>query len=140
MHICVDQRRNVVLQRIFKLHAIFDVVVGKAEPVLRCRAIGFAQIDKALDRFETYTRFRDFKAFHIEQAKGFKASLANQTSFRTKDRLSKATLYATLTSSQIDLADSPLHETGASPVLGLGVTVAWTALRPTSHAAVVGSA
>jgi integrase len=54
-------------------------------------------VAKALNRFETYTRFRDFKAFHIEQAKGFKASLADQTSARTKDRLSKATLYATLT-------------------------------------------
>jgi hypothetical protein len=36
-------------------------------------------------RFETYTKFRDFKAFHIEQAKGFKASLADQTSVRTKE-------------------------------------------------------
>jgi integrase len=54
-------------------------------------------VAKALNRFETYTRFRDFKAFHIEQAKGFKASLAEQTSVRTKDRLSKATLYAALT-------------------------------------------
>ena len=53
-------------------------------------------VAKALNRFETYTRFRDFKSFHIEQAKGFKASLADQTSVRTKDRLSKATLYATL--------------------------------------------
>jgi integrase len=53
-------------------------------------------IAKAMNRFETYTKFRDFKAFHIEQAKGFKASLAEQMSLRTKDRLSKATLYATL--------------------------------------------
>jgi integrase len=53
-------------------------------------------VAKALNRFETYTRFRDFKSFHIEQAKGFKASLAEQTSLRTKDHLSKATLYATL--------------------------------------------
>jgi integrase len=53
-------------------------------------------VAKALNRFETYTKFRDFKAFHIEQAKGFKTSLAEQTSVRTKDRLSKATLYATL--------------------------------------------
>src|SRR2546430_14054938 len=52
-------------------------------------------VAKALNRFETYTRFRDFKTFHIEQAKGFKASLAEQMSLRTKDRL-KATLYATL--------------------------------------------
>ena len=53
-------------------------------------------VAKALNRFETYTKFRDFRAFHIEQAKGFKTCLANQTSVRTKDRLSKATLYATL--------------------------------------------
>lgn len=53
-------------------------------------------VAKALNRFESYTKFRDFKAFHIEQAKGFKASLAEQMSLRTKDRLSKATLYATL--------------------------------------------
>ena len=54
-------------------------------------------VAKALNRFETYTRFRDFKAFRIEQAKGFKENLADQMSARTKDRLSKATLYATLT-------------------------------------------
>jgi hypothetical protein len=48
-------------------------------------------VAKARNRFETYTKFRDFKAFHIEQAKGFKASLAEQMSTRTKDRLSKAT-------------------------------------------------
>ena len=53
-------------------------------------------VAKAINRFETYTKFRDFKAFHIEQAKGFKVSLAEQMSLRTKDRLSKATLYATL--------------------------------------------
>jgi integrase len=53
-------------------------------------------VAKAINRFECYTKFRDFKAFHIEQAKGFKASLAEQMSLRTKDRLSKATLYATL--------------------------------------------
>jgi integrase len=53
-------------------------------------------VAKALSRFESYTKFRDFKAFHIEQAKGFKAYLAEQTSLRTRERLSKATLYATL--------------------------------------------
>src|SRR6266540_1949716 len=31
-------------------------------------------VAKALNRFETYTKFRDFKAFHIEQAKGFKGA------------------------------------------------------------------
>ena len=36
------------------------------------------QIAKALDRFEVYTHHRDFKRFHIEQAKGFKQRLANR--------------------------------------------------------------
>jgi hypothetical protein len=44
---------------------------------------------KALNRFESYTRFRDFKAFQIEQAEGFKANLSEQMSLRTKDHLSK---------------------------------------------------
>ncbi len=35
-------------------------------------------VAKAMTRFETYTRFRDFKTFHIEQAKGFKARLADE--------------------------------------------------------------
>jgi integrase len=62
---------------------------GFSEPTLD-------EVAKAINRFETYTKFRDFKAFHIEQAKGFKASLAEQMSLRTGDYLSKATLYATL--------------------------------------------
>jgi len=53
-------------------------------------------VAKALNRFETYTKFRDFKTFRIEQAKGFKVHLADQRSLRFKERLSKATLYATL--------------------------------------------
>lgn len=53
-------------------------------------------IAKALNRFETYNRFRDFRRFHIEQAKGFKDNLAAQTSQRTGDALSKATLYSTV--------------------------------------------
>jgi hypothetical protein len=61
---------------------------GFSEPTLDAVA-------KAINRFEIYTSFRDFKAFHIEQAKGFKASLANQMSLRTKDRLSKAPAFHT---------------------------------------------
>jgi hypothetical protein len=52
---------------------------------------------KAIDRFEAYTRYKDFKAFHIDQAKGFKHSLADQRGSRSGEPLSKATLYATLT-------------------------------------------
>jgi site-specific recombinase XerD len=51
---------------------------------------------KALDRFETYNRHRDFKAFHFEQAVGFKRYLAQQPSQRSGRELSKATLHSTL--------------------------------------------
>jgi integrase len=50
----------------------------------------------ALHRFEVYTRFRDFKAFHFEQAIAFKRHLAEQKSAHSGKTLSKATLYATL--------------------------------------------
>jgi hypothetical protein len=33
---------------------------------------------KAVSRFESYTKYRDFKAFHFEQAVGFKNHLAKQ--------------------------------------------------------------
>ncbi len=52
---------------------------------------------KALDRFEVYNKHRDFKAFHFEQAVAFKKHLADQNGQRSGEKLSKATLYATLT-------------------------------------------
>ena len=52
---------------------------------------------KALSRFEEYTRHRDFKGFHYEQATAFKRHFAEQTGKRSGEKLSKATLYATLT-------------------------------------------
>lgn len=54
-------------------------------------------VAKAIARFEAFTKGRDFKKFHIEQAKGFKLSLADQRGSRSGEPLSKATLYATLT-------------------------------------------
>ncbi|MBM4260642.1 MAG: site-specific integrase [Deltaproteobacteria bacterium] len=51
---------------------------------------------KALARFESYTKFRDFKAFHYEQAVAFKKRLSEQDSQTTGEKLSKATLHATL--------------------------------------------
>jgi integrase len=54
-------------------------------------------VAKAIARFETYTRYKDFKTFHIEQAKAFKYDLADQHGHRSGEPLSKATLYATLT-------------------------------------------
>jgi integrase len=52
---------------------------------------------KALDRFEVYTKHRDFKRFHVQQAIAFKKHLAEQNGQRSGEKLSKATLYATLT-------------------------------------------
>jgi integrase len=54
-------------------------------------------VAKAISRFEAYTRYKDFKAFHIEQAKAFKRDLADQRGHRSGQQLSKATLYSTLT-------------------------------------------
>lgn len=51
---------------------------------------------KALSRFEQYTRWRDFKAFHFQQAVGFKGHLAKQHSEKTGAALSKATMNSTL--------------------------------------------
>lgn len=51
---------------------------------------------KAISRFENYTKWRDFKAFHFEHAVAFKAHLAKQRSLKTGDALSKATLNSTL--------------------------------------------
>jgi integrase/recombinase XerC len=53
-------------------------------------------VAKALARFEVYSRFRDFKAFHTELAIAFKKHLADQDSKVTGEKLSKATLHATL--------------------------------------------
>jgi len=49
-------------------------------------------VAKALNRFETYTKFRDFKAFHYQQAVGFKKYLAKQKGKSSGESLSKATL------------------------------------------------
>ena len=60
---------------------------------------GDASVDacaKALDRFETYNKFRDFKAFHVGQAIGFKKHLAGLKAQRSGRELSKATLHSTL--------------------------------------------
>jgi hypothetical protein len=49
-------------------------------------------VAKALSRFESYTRNKDFKTFRKEQAIGFTADLSRQISERTGEPLSKATL------------------------------------------------
>lgn len=52
---------------------------------------------KALDRFEGYNHHRPFRAFNHQQAIAFKRHLAQQTAQRSGEKLSKATLHATLT-------------------------------------------
>jgi hypothetical protein len=69
-----------------KIHNPDNERIKRAYFTYLVEAQGFSEatidgVAKAINRFETYTKFRDFKAFHIEQAKGFKASLAVQMSF-----------------------------------------------------------
>jgi len=52
----------------------------------------------ALSRFEDYTRYRDFKSFHVQRAIAFKRKLAEQISARTGEQLSKRTQFGTLNS------------------------------------------
>src|SRR5262245_18393352 len=85
-----------------KTHNAQNERIKRAYFTYLAEAKGFSEatldtVAKALSRFETYTKSRDFEPFPIEQAKGFKANVAGQTSVWTKDRLSKATLYATRT-------------------------------------------
>ncbi len=53
-------------------------------------------VAKSINRFESYTKWRDFKAFRFEQAVGFKAHLAKQRNGKTGAALSKATMNSTL--------------------------------------------
>ncbi len=53
-------------------------------------------VAKALNRFEVFTKYRDFKKFHYEQAIAFKNHLAEQRNQQTGDKLSKSTLHSTL--------------------------------------------
>lgn len=53
-------------------------------------------VAKALNRFEVFTKFREFKKFHYEQAIAFKNHLAEQKNQQTGKKLSKSTLHSTL--------------------------------------------
>ena len=53
-------------------------------------------VAKAIARFEFYNKHKDFKAFHFEQAIGFKKHLANQTHHKTGKPLSLATMNGTV--------------------------------------------
>jgi integrase len=63
------------------------------------RRLGEHSVDcaaAALAKFEDYTKFRDFKRFHIQQAIGFKRKLSEQISPRTGEQLSRGTVFSTL--------------------------------------------
>ncbi len=53
---------------------------------------------KAISRFEEYTGWKEFKAFHFQQAVGFKRVLARHQNASTGKGLSKATMNSTLRS------------------------------------------
>lgn len=55
-------------------------------------------VAKAIERFDEYNKRRDFKKFHVEQARGFKAHLSEQRNARTGAPLSASTIYSTLSS------------------------------------------
>lgn len=54
-------------------------------------------VASAINRFETDTKYRDFKLFNEEQVFAFKKHLAEQKGQRSGKNLSKATLHATFT-------------------------------------------
>ena len=72
-----------------KYFAYLKEAIGHGEPTVDAVA-------KALNRFEVYGKHRDFKAFHFEQAVAFKKHLAEQKAKLSGEKLSKATLHATL--------------------------------------------
>lgn len=53
-------------------------------------------VAKALSRFEQYNDYKDFKAFHVQQAVSFKVFLAKEKNKKTGKPLSKSTLKSTL--------------------------------------------
>jgi integrase len=64
----------------------------------------------AIERFEDYVKRRDFRSFHIEQARGFKAHLMAATNVRTGKPLSASTVHAMLAALKaffVWLADQP---------------------------------
>jgi len=85
------KKHNPANERIkHKYFAFLKEAKSHSEPTVDAAA-------KALNRFEVYSKFRDFKIFHHEQAIAFKRHLANQKGKQSGKKLSKATLHSTLT-------------------------------------------
>jgi len=85
------KKHNSVNERIKRKYFIFLKEAKRyAEPTVDTAA-------KALNRFETYAKYKDFKTFHFEQAVAFKRHLRQQKGKQSGKNLSKATLNTTLT-------------------------------------------
>ena len=84
------KKHNPVNERIKRRYFTFlKEAKQQSEPTIDAVA-------KALNRFEVYNRYRDFKTFHFQQAIGFKKSLAKQKGQQSGKPLSKSTLHTTL--------------------------------------------
>src|ERR1700730_15937837 len=83
-------KRNPANERVKRRYLQFlRDVKGRDETSLYAMA-------KAIERFDEYNRRRDFKKFHIEQARAFKAHLMEQRNVRTGAPLSASTIASTL--------------------------------------------
>jgi hypothetical protein len=67
---------------------------GRSTPALPTRRKD--AVASAIERFEDYVKRRDFRSFHIEQARGFKAQLVTAANARTGKPLSASTVHGTL--------------------------------------------
>jgi site-specific recombinase XerD len=75
-------------------------------------------VAKALARFEEHSKSRDFRKFHIEQARAFKAHLMESKSARTGNPLSASTVCSTLGALKAFfewLAQQPGYRSGIKP-------------------------
>jgi len=81
---------NVRIKHKHKYFAYLKEAMRHSEPTVD-------GVAKALNRFEVYTKYKDFKAFHHQQAVAFKNHLAEQKGQQSGEKLSKATLHTTFT-------------------------------------------
>jgi hypothetical protein len=73
-----------------------NILYSLRKPSGKMRVLLMRLPRRSASRFESYTKYRDFNAFHSEQAVGFKNYLAKQDNQQTGKKLSKATLNSTL--------------------------------------------
>ncbi|WP_440879257.1 tyrosine-type recombinase/integrase [Vibrio natriegens] len=84
------RKRNINNVRSTKMYSIF---------LKEAKQLDDKTVDavmKAINRFEEYTKFKDFKLFNFQQAVGFKKYLLDRKNVATDEPLSKATVHTTL--------------------------------------------